>query len=237
MTRARAISRLTADPRRAWLSSIIAIVLGTGAPLAWTIWSLRQGRALDPQMIQVVGFVTTFTLMFVLFPWLTWLAFAPLPADRLRRVVEVTNPQSRSDRRLRALAGVNASGWTATAALLALLGVLLVSIDSELRSNPLVLTGSVLVVVTGWVTIIIANALAYLREDVDRPGLEFPGDHGPVWRDYVYLAAQVSTTFATSDVSVVSTRMRGLVTAHSFIAFVFNTVIVALLVSTLIALS
>ncbi len=64
--------------------------------------------------------------------------------------------------------------------------------------------------------------------------MEFPGDSAPTWDDYVYLAVQVSTTFSTHDGTVVTTAMRRKVTAQSVIAFVFNTVIVALVVSAML---
>lgn len=62
----------------------------------------------------------------------------------------------------------------------------------------------------------------------------FPGRPELVRRDYFYLAVQVSTTFSTSDVELTTTEMRGTSTAQSILAFVVNTVIVALLVSALL---
>ena len=49
--------------------------------------------------------------------------------------------------------------------------------------------------------------------------------------DFNYLAIQVSTTFSSSDVTIERTDARRVVSVHSLIAFAFNTIIVALLVS------
>ena len=92
-------------------------------------------------------------------------------------------------------------------------------------------------VVAGWVMVVLAYAVTYLRRDVESGGLDFPGTEQPVWRDYVYVSVQVSTTFATSDVTVTNTAMRGCVTSQTLIAFVFNTVIVALLVSVMLTVA
>ena len=53
--------------------------------------------------------------------------------------------------------------------------------------------------------------------------------------DYVYFAVSVGTTPGTTDVQVDSRHMRRVVTAHALIAFAFNTVILALVLSALTA--
>ena len=44
----------------------------------------------------------------------------------------------------------------------------------------------------------------------------------------------MSTTFSASDVSVVTLKMRRIVIGHSLLAFAFNAVIVAIVVSALV---
>ena len=55
--------------------------------------------------------------------------------------------------------------------------------------------------------------------------------------DFNYLAIQVSTTFSSSDVTIEHTAARRVVSVHSLIAFAFNTIIVALLVSVLVSVA
>lgn len=100
--------------------------------------------------------------------------------------------------------------------------------------------GGVLVsvmVVGAWVTVVLTYSLAYLMQDA-RSGyreLGFPGAATRrSWTDYLYFSAGVSTTFAASDVQVLSPRMRRTVTGHSILAFAFNTVILAAVVSLLL---
>ena len=66
-------------------------------------------------------------------------------------------------------------------------------------------------------------------------GLDYPGDGPDTFSDFLYVSIQLSTTFATSDVSVTTARARRLVSVHSVIAFAFNSVIVALLVSVVLS--
>ena len=50
-------------------------------------------------------------------------------------------------------------------------------------------------------------------------------------RDFVYAAMQVSTTFGPGDLQFTTSAARATVTAQSVVAFLFNTVIIALLIA------
>nr|WP_238589907.1 DUF1345 domain-containing protein [Pseudonocardia sp. AL041005-10] len=93
----------------------------------------------------------------------------------------------------------------------------------------------VALVVVGWVCVVVSFAVAFHADDLveDGKALEFPGTSRPEWADYVYFAVSVMTTFGTTDVSVISREMRRTITANAIIAFVFNTVTVATVVSAL----
>lgn len=68
-----------------------------------------------------------------------------------------------------------------------------------------------------------AEAVAAARRGEAEP-LEFGGDRREP-SDYVYFAFTLATTFATSDVTVMTPRLRRLVVTHSVIAFLYNTAI------------
>ncbi|MFD4789709.1 DUF1345 domain-containing protein [Streptomyces sp. NPDC058459] len=101
---------------------------------------------------------------------------------------------------------------------------------------PRVLVALALVAVA-WVCVAVSFAVTFQADDIVEGGgaLDFPGSESPVWGDYVYFALSVMTTFGATDVSVVSLPIRRTVSANSVIAFVFNTVTVASLVSALTA--
>lgn len=97
---------------------------------------------------------------------------------------------------------------------------------------------AVLLLVSAWLTVAVTYAVAYLLHDV-RSGhraLGFPGEDPRSWEDYAYLALSTSTTFGTTDVEVRRTSTRRLVAGHAVLAFVFNTVVLAGVVSTLVTL-
>ncbi|MFC9592134.1 DUF1345 domain-containing protein [Streptomyces sp. NPDC056944] len=95
---------------------------------------------------------------------------------------------------------------------------------------------ALVMVVLAWVCVAVSFAVAFQADNLveDERALEFPGEEPPIWADYVYFAFAVMTTFGTTDVNVTSRELRRTVTANSAIAFVFNTVTVASLVSALV---
>lgn len=102
--------------------------------------------------------------------------------------------------------------------------------------SPPALTGVVVALVfLAWLAVAVTQSLDYLAshhrlgEDV----LVFPGTEKPTYTDYLYLAVGVSASFAPPDVKVQSSTIRRRVTLHTLVAFVFNTVILASVVSAL----
>lgn len=92
----------------------------------------------------------------------------------------------------------------------------------------------IITVVTAWIIVVLSYAVFYARRNIEEPGLDFPGNqstHG--WIDYVYFSVSVTTTLGTTDVMVTTARMRRTVLAHSVLTFIFNTVIIALLIAAL----
>jgi len=65
-------------------------------------------------------------------------------------------------------------------------------------------------------------------------GLVFPEEKHPDYFDFAYFSFVVGMTFQVSDVVITSKGVRRLVLLHSLLAFVFNTVIIALTVSQMI---
>jgi uncharacterized membrane protein len=62
-------------------------------------------------------------------------------------------------------------------------------------------------------------------------GLDFPGEKHPDYMDFLYFALVIGMTFQVSDVQITSRKLRRLASLHGFLAFLFNTVILALTVN------
>ena len=77
--------------------------------------------------------------------------------------------------------------------------------------------------------------LYYAGSDAPVPtkgcGLDFPEDDAPDYLDFAYFSFVLGMTFQVSDVEISSKTIRRVALVHSFIAFVFNTTIVALTIS------
>ena len=229
------VPRLVGDTFRSMMTLVvtmgISLVGGFGYGVAAVLYDLpRSGPT-----YWAAAMLILYVAFFVIYQVMTQVVMQRASGPQLAEWARQTAPRSRQQRWLQLLTFSGARSWAVSAALLALLSVLAIGLFADLRDNLVIVVASLLVVASGWIMIAYAFAVAYLRQNVAKGGLQFPTDAAPVWSDYLYLAVQVSTTFSGSDVTVSNTAMRRLVTTQALIAFVFNTVIVALLVSALLS--
>ena len=61
-----------------------------------------------------------------------------------------------------------------------------------------------------------------------------PGAHPPCDMDFAYFAFVIGMCFQVSDVTISSARIRRTVFGHSLLSFVYNTVIVAVVLNVVI---
>jgi uncharacterized membrane protein len=207
---------------------IIALFLPVSAAIRST-----AGTALGADLL-ISSYLVLWTLMCLIMTALTLVAFSRADGVALRIRLRITNPpRHRAVRLLWSFFGGGAIYWASSGAAVALAGLVYIALRGT-RGSPLLLLGGVLVVAGSFAIIVVSFAVSYAREYASRRGFGFPGTPHPRFVDFVYVAAQVSTTFGGSDVEIRSSRMRKLITLHSILAFTFNTVIVALMVSVLL---
>lgn len=134
-----------------------------------------------------------------------------------------------------------------TIAGIASIGAILVQLasvkDMEAASKALNISLSLSTIFTSWAFIHIMYALHYAHEFFFefkahpslsgelRGGLTFPGNEAPDYGDFIYFAFAIGCAAATSDTNVTSHMMRRIVTAHSTLAFFYNTTILALTIN------
>ena len=63
------------------------------------------------------------------------------------------------------------------------------------------------------------------------PGLAFPGDEPPDYWDFLHFSVVIGVASQTADVAFTAKSLRRIGTAHGVVAFVFNTVILALTIN------
>ncbi len=196
-------------------------------------------RDLEPASAAFVTgvYFVAWILFCVVYSALTWHALRLADGLTLATWLRETEGQRRSRRRSESLYGTGGPAGAVMLCSIALVAVLVTAALPELRDHPASLGLAVAVVATSWCLLVVVYALHYARESTRSGGLDFPGlaeGDAPDFSDFFYLATSVATGFATADVSVRTTAMRREVTIHTLIAFAFNTVVVALLVSLLI---
>jgi uncharacterized membrane protein len=151
--------------------------------------------------------------------------------ELVRRVLGSRLPRSAWKRWVLAAGG--SIVWPVTIAVWAFITVVTAVINRK-DVPVLVLTMAGLTVLSCIAVITFSFALYYARKDIEEGGLQFPGPAESVFSDYVYLAAGCSVTFGTTDTTVTSSSMRRMVTFHSVLAWILNTVVIATMLSLLI---
>jgi uncharacterized membrane protein len=153
-------------------------------------------------------------------------------AELVRRVLAKPLPASPVKRWL--LAGGGGPGWPVVISLVAFVTIVTAVLSRD-DATDLVLALAAGTVVTCWMVITFSFALQYARRDIEQGGLKFPGSAEPVFSDYVYLAIGCSATFGTTDTTIVSSPMRKLISVHSVLGLLLNTVVVAVLIAILVS--
>lgn len=99
-------------------------------------------------------------------------------------------------------------------------------------------------VAASWFTVQLIFALHYAHEyyapDDDGPndaqGLLFPGGDAPDYWDFVHFSVVIGVACQTADIAFTSKPLRRIGTVHGLVAFIFNTVVLALTINLLASL-
>lgn len=123
------------------------------------------------------------------------------------------------------LAAIAASLWAVVDAMIAAK-----SSGNQTKALVTVCAGATLVL--SWLVLQSAFVLHYAHrhfgDGKSKPGIQFPGEAPSSYMDFAYLAFSVGATFQVSDNSILTSRLRKLVTAHAATAYFYNTAILAL---------
>lgn len=225
---------------RRWLTSeivrgVLAVFVGTPVGIWITDPFFVQADEVPQAMASMFGGWAGLTASHAL---MTWWAFRGRMGDDLRESLKVGEAWERH-RPWWWWLGTDGPMWSISIAATALAAVGLLLALGKARGVPMLLTAGVLTLAS-WLDVMITFAALYARLDMGRDGpmLQFPDDDRPrIFSDYVYLGVTVMATFGASDTAVCHPRMRRQVAAHAVIAFLFNTMIVAVLVSLVTSLT
>jgi uncharacterized membrane protein len=118
---------------------------------------------------------------------------------------------------------------------LAAIGIELSGIHDAAGEEGLRLAIAGITILCSWFFVHTIYAIHYAHEYYgdggERRGLAFPHDDKPDYWDFFYFSFSFGAAAQTSDVVIISKRMRRLGLAHSILAFLFNTTVLALAVN------
>lgn len=227
------------EARRSALSGGVAIA---ASGVLTSLWLVRDA-SLRPHAA-TVAFVLAWTVFTFLHLSLTRRAYRDLDETRLRQALlperQPLTAEARGRRaRVRRLREqlwdrwwrADVPAWSVQVSALALAVVVLIIAVPTLRDSPLLLACTLAMVAGSWANIVVMYAIHYARADLRSPSLDFAGDDPRAFVDYLYFALMIQATFGTTDITVLTTAMRRTVMVQTCLAFLFNTVIVALVVS------
>jgi hypothetical protein len=128
--------------------------------------------------------------------------------------------------------------WTTTAAVMAVVVTVGVALTPGARENPVIILLGLVAVAGSWALMVYSFALDYmqvtvLQEPGEDPHITFRFADEPRFPDYLTFSVAVSTMAFTSPAEVTSRQMWRRLRSHIVLAFIFNTVIVAMMVSLL----
>lgn len=221
--------RLASDLRRVFCAAGVGGAVGVALTLP-----LRSMLGFDAAAATIAGPALLMALFFLAYSLLTRWIFSSLPAGRLAEAVLVSARNVRLERAL----GADAMSAILTGVGVGLISVTAILLHPQLRTSPWALGIAGVLVVSAWLAMRDAAAPVLARLDAAERCLDFPGPDAPrTFADYHYVAGQLLTTFGSSDVSLLTTAARRVVTTISTAAAVFNTVVVALVVSGVLGLA
>jgi len=130
--------------------------------------------------------------------------------------------------------GLTASVVAATTGVLSAVLVLLLREDPELGWAIKVLGAWAMLLAWGLLHWGYAQWYFQLNYAAPQQQFAFPATPQPLLVDFAYLAFTIGTTFATSDVDILTRRVRWTVTVHAVSSFFFNGAIIVLALNTII---
>jgi len=214
--------------------SVLLASLGTVAILAILVWVTEIDFARFSQLPALIYavFWPQYTAIYV-----GWSArvYSRLDPASLRWA---TAEDDRVERRIvpRLLGLTGETNTTISAAILAVIVTISIAQQPEFRSEGVFVGLALLTVASSWVLLVFSFAQSYMRlGSGEEPGahFRFQFPETPRFGDYVTLAVLLSTMAATVSADVTSRRAWRVIRANVAIAFVFNSVIIAMMVSLL----
>jgi uncharacterized membrane protein len=118
------------------------------------------------------------------------------------------------------------------ASLAAVVDAMIVVKDAPSGARALIIGSAGATLILSWLVLqtvfVLHYAHRYFGAGKDKGGIQFPGEQPTSYLDFAYLAFSIGATFQVSDNSILTSKLRRLVTAHAAAAYFYNTAVLAL---------
>jgi uncharacterized membrane protein len=198
--------------RRLSLAAVVGVMIGVAV-----------GFAADPSLGVLAG-IAAAGISSVAFGWMVlW----PMDAAATRADVERENIRPAAEEMI-----IVAAGLCGLVAIVVLL--LLGRSDSPGAAAAAAPVG----VAAGWAGLQLTYATRYAHLYFEAPegGIDFNHDAPPAYSDFFYFSHNLGMTYAVSDTSVTSRRIRAIVLRHCLLSYTFGTVILATTINLVIGI-
>ncbi|PPG39992.1 DUF1345 domain-containing protein [Pseudoclavibacter sp. RFBA6] len=247
----RMARRITSDNARANWSALIATPF---AAAFYIFVASRLGVEIGDSVRYLVSIFIVFWPLFGAV-YLIWTHLAYRNADTVQ--LRVASRQERITKRRwwhRLVGYGGATDWTTAGAMVAVALTIAIAQEPAFRDQTIFVVLGLATVAASWALMVYAFALEYLRLDATaatesavglegapaleqecarRPEIVFPFEEEPRFGDYLTLAVLMSTMAATASAEITSRRGWRIARTNVVLAFSFNSVIVAMMVSVL----
>ncbi|HJG46389.1 DUF1345 domain-containing protein [Corynebacterium variabile] len=235
----RTSGALRSDLFRLNVASLVAVVVAVASALCWFrfLTPPEAEESLPGVTVPVICFLLVYWPVYVaLYLTWSWRVYSSLDAAGLQSTA--VSDLRRNRGWLGSLSGVRRGGTdlTTTAATAAVLVTIVIALTPGIRENTAVIILILVTVVASWAMMVHGFALDYMRATLSQapdetPHLEFRSTREPTFSDFVTVAVMVSTMGVGSPAEVTTTAMWRRMRMNTVLAFFFNTVIVAMMVS------
>lgn len=225
--------KISSDYFRGWVSSAVAMLVGLVVLAIMVFVGGIHFSDTSQWIVPVYG--VTWPLYTALYVGWGSLAYSRLGHASLMRL---TTTERRDGRRpLSRLLGMSSStSMTISAAVVAVTVTVAIAQRPEFRGNPIYIALALLTVASSWVLMVFSFSQTYMRLGVDADDgahFRFHLPNHARFGDYFTLALLLSTMAAMTPAEVTSRAAWRIVRSNVIIAFVFNTVIIAVMVALL----
>lgn len=235
-TTSRTGHRIRSDLFRANVSTALALLTaaaGVGIALL-TTGTATSGWTIAPPIVFFLVYWLSFTAYYL---WWTHRVYAHADTAAVRDVAARDSHARRSwTGKFSGLTGP--TDWTAAAATMAVVVTVAIALSPGAREDPVVVLLGLATVASSWALMVYSFALDYmqvsvLQEPDETPHVKFDFPEEPRFADYLTFSVMVSTMAVGAPAQATSQAMWRKLRSHVLLAFIFNTVIVAMMVSLL----